>query len=264
MENLIDEYIHGDKFTELSDFVFSDRHRQSFEVLKDRSGVIFCKTDYISELFNVLRDSTNRYVLITHNSDYCVSEEVWKTKPNCVLSWFAQNVTYNHPDLIPIPIGMERPGVGSNGDVSLLLKSNKNRTKTALLALNPLTNSVGRVPLVNHFKDTPWVTYIKDRIPFNNYINILLDHKYVISPEGNGPDCHRTWEAIYAGVVPIVKKSVLTSYFSDLPILLVDDFMSIDLSMLNGIYPEILNKCVDKATMSYWKKVIIEKKDLLL
>jgi hypothetical protein len=30
---------------------------------------------------------------------------------------------------------------------------------------------------------------------------------YVLSPPGNGIDCHRTWEALFLGSIPIVKKS---------------------------------------------------------
>ena len=36
------------------------------------------------------------------------------------------------------------------------------------------------------------------------YRQLLLRSKYVLSPPGNGPDCHRTWESIYLGAIPIV------------------------------------------------------------
>jgi hypothetical protein len=36
------------------------------------------------------------------------------------------------------------------------------------------------------------------------YRNLVTRSKFVISPPGNGADCHRTWEAIYLGAVPIV------------------------------------------------------------
>ena len=41
----------------------------------------------------------------------------------------------------------------------------------------------------------------------------LSSYKFALSPEGNGIDCHRTWECLYLGVIPIVKKSVALSFF---------------------------------------------------
>jgi len=47
----------------------------------------------------------------------------------------------------------------------------------------------------------------------------------VMSPPGNGPDCYRTWEAIYLGAVPIVLRSTLAvSLAADLPIWVVDSW----------------------------------------
>tara|TARA_B110000211_G_C14089187_1_gene558071 strand:+ start:417 stop:4046 length:3630 start_codon:yes stop_codon:yes gene_type:complete len=42
-------------------------------------------------------------------------------------------------------------------------------------------------------------------------------HMRGISPPGNGLDCHRTWELIFLGVVPIVKKGILDALYSKLP-----------------------------------------------
>jgi hypothetical protein len=236
MNNLENEYIHGDKFYTISDFIFSDMVKHSYDSLKNKSGIIFCKTDYLNELFDHIRGSNSRYLLISHNSDFCVTEEVWNHKPESIKIWFAQNATFRHPNLIPIPIGMERPllytptGIrkGENGDISALqqaLSIDTPKNKKVIMAFTPSTNIKERSPIIDHFKNIPWVTYIKDRVPFKNYIDILKDHQYVLSPEGNGPDCIRTWEALYLnGVVPIVKRSVLTEYFKELPILIVDDF----------------------------------------
>ena len=55
----------------------------------------------------------------------------------------------------------------------------------------------------------------------------LSKHKFCISPPGNGVDCHRTWECLYLGVIPIVEKSPHMSYFDDLPILFVDNYDNI-------------------------------------
>lgn len=271
MKDLEKEYIHGDKFYAISDFIFSDMIKHDYNNLRGKSGIIFCKTDYISELFNHIRNSTSRYVLISHNSDYCVTNEMWNQKPECIKVWFAQNPVYNHPNLIPIPIGMERPllftpgGIrkGDNGDINVLkniIPVDRLKKKSVLMAFNPHTNYKERYPLIERFGNVSWVTYIRDRIDFKSYINILKDYKYVLSPEGNGPDCIRTWEALYLdNVVPIVKRSVLTEYFRDLPILIVDNYSSLTLEYLNNAYEGVCKKNKEKATISYWHRFIKEK-----
>ena len=62
----------------------------------------------------------------------------------------------------------------------------------------------------------------------------LASYKFAISPEGNGIDCHRTWECLYLGVIPIVKNSNPMSYFKELPILFVDDYSCINNDFLNS------------------------------
>jgi hypothetical protein len=51
---------------------------------------------------------------------------------------------------------------------------------------------------------------------------------FVVSPEGAGMDCHRTWEALLLGCIPIVKKNALARLFTDLPVLLVDDWQEVN------------------------------------
>ncbi len=87
----------------------------------------------------------------------------------------------------------------------------------------------------------------------------MSTHKFAISPEGNGIDCHRTWECLYLGVIPIVKKSVVLSYFSYLPILFVDNYDIITEEYLNKIYQkEFQNKKFNykKLNTTYYKNKI--------
>lgn len=251
-----EDYIHGDKFIGISDFVFNDTIKQSYDVLKEKSGIIFCKTDYIHDLFKNIQNLKHNYVLITHNSDFNITEEIWEKKPQNIKIWFAQNANVDHPDLIPIPIGMERPGVGVCSDASNITEAkieNLENKRHTLMGFNVQNNIKERKPILDHFKGIPWVTHIDKRISFKEYIHTLKDYMYVLSPEGNGLDCHRTWEAIYLiNTIPIVKRSILTESFNDLPILIVDDFLSITKNFLDESYIELYSKKRDKALMSYW------------
>ena len=70
-------------------------------------AIIFCDSYYLPNLFEEIKDHSNRYVLISHLRDTPVTEVVFKSKPKCVRKWFALNTDFSHPDLIPIPIGIE-------------------------------------------------------------------------------------------------------------------------------------------------------------
>jgi hypothetical protein len=39
---------------------------------------------------------------------------------------------------------------------------------------------------------------------YENYIDNIYNHKFVICPEGNGIDTHRFWESLYLGVIPVI------------------------------------------------------------
>lgn len=49
-------------------------------------------------------------------------------------------------------------------------------------------------------------------------------YQFVVSPHGNGLDCHRTYEAIALGCIPIVKRSGISDLFLKLPVLVLDDW----------------------------------------
>ena len=47
-------------------------------------------------------------------------------------------------------------------------------------------------------------TLTSDRVTFEENLSLMKRHKFVISPLGNGRDCHRHWEALLVGTVPII------------------------------------------------------------
>jgi len=91
--------------------------------------------------------------------------------------------------------------------------------------------------------------------------NIYRKSLFVISPPGNGFDCHRTWEALYLGAVPIVLKSKIdTDLIKDLPIWVVDDYSEVhDYSeaKLQDLYIKLWNNAdLKKIRTSYWFRLI--------
>lgn len=83
-------------------------------------------------------------------------------------------------------------------------------------------------------------------------------HRFVISPEGNGIDCHRTWEALYMRSIPVVQRSPEMDHFRDLPILYTDDYSELSPDYLEDQYEKMMETeyAIDKLYLSYWRAKI--------
>jgi len=82
--------------------------------------------------------------------------------------------------------------------------------------------------------------------------------KFVISPPGNALDCHRTWEALYMGCIPLLEHSSLDRLFDDLPVILVTDWHEVNEVFLAQKYAELQRKTfnVQKLYIDYWFTLI--------
>jgi hypothetical protein len=79
-----------------------------------------------------------------------------------------------------------------------------------------------------------------------DYFNELPCYKFVISPEGNGIDCHRHYEALMAGCIPIMEDNpLIREKYKGLPILYTKDYSEITTSYLNKKYNEMLDQTFD-------------------
>lgn len=89
----------------------------------------------------------------------------------------------------------------------------------------------------------------------NTYFCNLPKYKFVISPEGNGVDCHRHYEALMAGCIPIVEDNPITRYkYMGCPILYTSDYSEIDEAYLLQKYDEMIHKEYDfsRLFLSYY------------
>jgi hypothetical protein len=78
------------------------------------------------------------------------------------------------------------------------------------------------------------------------YFTQLPNYKFVISPEGNGVDCHRHYEALIAGCIPIVEDSQhIRDVYGECPILYTNDYSEITPEYLLKKYDEMIDKTYD-------------------
>ena len=151
-----------------------------------------------------------------------------------------------------LPIGLENQI--QNRTQFKIIDNFKSNTKSKLLYLNfnlntnPNRNHIMNKLLSKNFKKN-------DNKKWNEYMQELSEYRFAISPQGNGVDCHRTWECLYLGVIPIITKSCCMSFFEELPILFVDNYDCITEEYLLKEYKIFLNKTfnLEKLDINYWK-----------
>ena len=74
----------------------------------------------------------------------------------------------------------------------------------------------------------------------------LVKSKFVISPEGNGVDTHRTWESIYLKSIPIIENNPQIKFkYEGLPVIYTDDYSEITESFLEEKYKEMMEQTFD-------------------
>ena len=83
-------------------------------------------------------------------------------------------------------------------------------------------------------------------------------YAFVLSPHGNGLDCHRTWEALCLGCIPIVKTSPLDNMYDGLPVLVVNDWKDITIELLQNTVDNYKDRpfIYEKLSLSYWMNKI--------
>ncbi len=233
------------------------------------NDIIFCKTEFVYELFNILRNfkKFKNLRLITHQSDKSVNKRMYDLKPECISTWYAINVDHKAKDLVPIPIGIANFHSKNLNQKDFLNEFNKSNyvkeKKTKLyLNFNPNTNFLERKKLLEDFEIYDWANVDKSPIDLNAYKQKLQDHSFVMAPWGNGIDTHRFWETLYSGSIPITRSHHMYKTFESLPKLLIDDYKVITKEFLEE-YLEELNKNInlfsfDQLDFDYWKNKILD------
>jgi hypothetical protein len=120
-----------------------------------------------------------------------------------------------------------------------------------------MTTRYGKIDRVDAFNTLPKnIVFYEPRKCFRkeSWEN-MVQHAFVISPHGNGLDCHRTWEALCLGCIPIVKTSGIDSLFDDLPVWIVCEWTEVTeenmREKINGFRLRKFN--YGKLTTDYWK-----------
>jgi hypothetical protein len=206
----------------------------------------------------------HRFVLISHNSDHGVDDRFRGALDDPrIAHWFAQNTLTHHPKLTALPIGIAN-AQWAHGNLRALVDvanaSRPARRSVVYVNFEVRTNPAVRVPLLQRLEGLP-VAWRAPPRPFADYLADMAGCRWTVSPPGNGVDCHRTWEALYLGITPIVLKTASGAGLHDgLPIIQLPDLAVLDAPGLeeaeqvlaDRAKPEDCNP-VERIKMSYWR-----------
>ena len=198
---------------------------------------------------NFLPNIHTFFTLVTGDSDHDVT--MYKEETDRILNhphlmnWFVQNRAMEHPKLQALPIGLDYHTVWEKEGT------------WGLRALSPLAQE--RL-LLNNLYDSPnidkkigayycnWVNngmygdrqecYDKIEKEACFFENLPRGRKYMlqrqaeffmtVSPRGFSYECHRTYETLVLGGIPIVKRNPFVSdLYNDLPIIQIDDWSEV-------------------------------------
>lgn len=266
------DWITGENFQQLGDFTYAPIMKSSGDynnlpntfnknLIKD-GDIIYTHSLYIRELLNIIKNINENIIIITHNCDYNI-DMTYRVSDN-IIKWYAQNVNVNNPKIESIPIGLENRWwfIEECKKEKMLTKLDtpKNFHNLVYVNHNISTNPPMRTIQYQLLSGKPFATlkYGLNGQGFDEYLDDLYNHKFVICPEGNGMDTHRTWECLYMNTIPIEKKNLNNRFYTDLPICFVDSWEEVTEDFLNKEYDRITNTKwnMDMLQFEYWKNKI--------
>ena len=106
--------------------------------------------------------------------------------------------------------------------------------------------------------DSAVMEYESERVPRVECWKRQSQFAFVVSPHGVGLDCHRTWEALVLGCIPIVKSSKIDVLYKDLPVLIVESWDQVTPNLLQKTICDMQSETFnyEKLSLSYWSKLI--------
>ena len=226
-------FVSGDTYRSVCHWVFDETgHRDWYPSEVGAGDLIFVKTDMLDHFFSAVHPYISEpYILISSNSDHpSPGPHILRLNDSHLSAWFGQNGDAQHPKFHPLPIGFPNRE-WEHGNLATLLHKAMDTSLLQKLHLVYVNLGIGsnrqRKGIVDHLRawKTGNIPYFGERGSHDQYLTDMKQSVFVLSPPGNGIDCHRTWEAVLMGSVPIVLSSFAFGALAESsPIWVVDDF----------------------------------------
>ena len=189
-----------------------------------------------------------------------------------ILAWHAQNRDFDHPKLHSLPIGINLHNLWSNplqwGGGYILPTLQELQLQTIAEDAPNFIDREQKIFCNWHFSidradrkdcfnqiDKSTCFFQPEPRPMVETWEMQSRFQFVLSPHGAGLDCHRTWEALLLGCVPIIKTAKINDLFEGLPVVTVQDWKEINAKFLENAAQEISHKTFnrEKLLMRHWK-----------
>lgn len=197
---------------------------------------------------------------------YAYTFKTFNFIPLNIKHWFMTNPMLEDPRVSAIPLGIF--GDPEGRVARTIAESPKKPYADKLLYINFQNYTRERAELKQYFHRAGYKVYLEPTLSFEDHLKEVDNHWFTLCPNGNGIDCHRLYEVLYMGKIPIIQESILAKQLEGLPMLVLPD--------LRMVYPELLHRksaeimghgaskySLEKATLSYWRNKINESKNLL-
>jgi hypothetical protein len=268
----------------------NELYKYDWKQLRDGSTV-YVTTEAISNFAKYVMNTIEaNFILISGDSDLSVWEDIFPNETSFhqfinhprLLRWYAQNMVTNHPHpkLFHLPIGLDyhsRQDIIRNEiDMSTPIRIEA-AIQTIRASSKPWSERLCQAYADFQFKlytkygqdrkdaikflPSESVYYERVRVTRTQGYKHQVEYAFVISPFGNGYDCHRTWEALVLGCIPIIHSSGLNSLYEGLPVLIVNDWSEVTVDLMSRTIKNFSNRSFqyDKLTLKYWTEIISNK-----
>jgi len=256
-------------YTEMSDLILNQIISKPQNLIKisdisvddiKKYKIIYVYTQFLDDFFDKFYNHLNDVTLISHNSDYGIYDSYLKyLDGNNINKWYCQNRETSHPKLLSIPIGLANSQwPHGNQDLISSIRGEQNLKEILVYKNFDIGTNYTERHICNNITNNNDI-YMSSNTSIENYWRILSKSVFVISPPGNGIDCHRIWEALYLRTIPIVKYHESFSQFKHLPILFIKNWEEVTIdnlcSKLDIFKAEMFNS-IQELTIDYWKNII--------
>lgn len=256
-----------------------------FDNLQDYDIVHVCSWLTITIFIkNFVPKLTRKIIMVTNDSDMDApifekpvgkGDEIAKEEirqfldSDLCVHWFTQNCTLDHPKVSPIPIGMDyhtfSRQISYNDQEKMIMNIASSSTPFHEREIKCYSNSHFNIHYkyytqerIDCIQQVPkhLVVYEPRLVPRIQTWNNQSRFAFVLSPAGGGIDCHRTWEALILGCIPVIKRFNVPNdkLYEDLPVLLIDKWSDITDELLKQTIESFKQKTFNynKLKLKYW------------
>jgi hypothetical protein len=228
-------FLSGDSFRALAHHVYENGALKNVRPVGGHGvhPVVFVTSSEARDFFQRGCGGMNRpFVLVTNNGDENIGCEHLEMLDRRVVHWFAHNLLAHHERATGIPMGLENARLHCNGIVRdfVILRqqlASIDKVPRVLSGFTVGNNFEERSMALSALRGCSVATHL-ERVNGREYRQRLAAHMFVASPPGNGFDCHRTWEALYLHVVPVVRRNPFFDQFPGLPLLQLNEWRDLE------------------------------------